>query len=252
MKKLSQILIPDHLLLNLKQDNKKNVLETMLNTLTVPHLRRSKAKILKRIAEREDLDSTGIGGGLAFPHARIDKASELTMLIGRSIEGLDWGSIDEKPVNLVFMILWQPEIPGLFNQLFATLIRQLRNRDFMLALLNASTADEVIQHLSNIEVDIKEPSEFTLGSFSLLLKLQDEEKNGPTQQSALLREEIHEALLERYDKLRRRYQQPVVHVKNGVCTGCFLKVSTGLMSKVRGQTDTLVCENCGRFIGFTS
>lgn len=252
MKKLSQILKPEHLILDLKPVKKAAALETMLGLVTVPALKKNKSKVLSRIMEREELSSTGIGGGLAFPHARVDMAKDLTMLIARSPEGLEFDSIDNEPVHLIFMILWQPEIPGLFNQLFASLIKQVRNRDFYLSLLNADSAETLIENLASVEINIDEPSDYTLGSFSLLLKLMEADSGKSKQQAELIRAEINHTLLERYDKLRVRYKNPVVPVKHGVCTGCFLRVSTGLMGKVKGRTDVLVCENCGRFIGFVS
>lgn len=254
MKKLSELLKPEHIVMDLKPGKKKAILKAMVDSITTEHLVKSKSQILTRLMEREELDSTGVGGGLAFPHARFDKASEEpVVLIGRCLEGCEYDSIDGAAVHLVVMIIWKPEIPGLFNQLFSSLVRQLRNKDYLSALINSSSAEELVDLLSTIEVDTKKPSDFTLGSFSLLVKLQEEERRaGTDDQIELLRKEVHDSLLARYDKLKKRFPNPVVPVKNGVCTGCFLKVSTGLMGKIKGQTDLLVCENCGRFIGFQS
>ena len=61
--------------------------------------------VLEALKTRERLGSTGIGKGVAIPHSRSTVTDSLTLLFARSVDGIDYTAIDEKPVHLLFMIL---------------------------------------------------------------------------------------------------------------------------------------------------
>ena len=62
-------------------------------------------ELLARLLEREEERSTGVGGGLALPHARVSGLETTVLLIGRVREGLDFGAPDGSPVDLFFVLL---------------------------------------------------------------------------------------------------------------------------------------------------
>ena len=61
--------------------------------------------VLQALKKRESLGSTGIGKSLAVPHGRTTVTSALTVLYARSVKGIDWESLDKKPVHFIFLIL---------------------------------------------------------------------------------------------------------------------------------------------------
>jgi PTS system nitrogen regulatory IIA component len=62
-------------------------------------------ELLARLLEREEERSTGVGGGLALPHARLSGLDRTVLLVGRAREGLDFGAPDGEPVDLLFLLL---------------------------------------------------------------------------------------------------------------------------------------------------
>src|SRR5262245_43497105 len=95
----------DLFLPNLQAKTKDAALEEMVSTLVGKRRIKSGGVVLEALKQRESLGSTGIGKSLAIPHGRTTIVSALTVLYARSIEGIPWGSPDDKPVHFVFLIL---------------------------------------------------------------------------------------------------------------------------------------------------
>ncbi|MGQ9707590.1 MAG: PTS sugar transporter subunit IIA [bacterium] len=77
--------------------------------------------LLQTLLKREELGSTGIGRGIAIPHGRSLLLDKLEIAVGRSTKGVDFDSIDRKPVHLLFLVMAPPQDPG--NQYLITLGR---------------------------------------------------------------------------------------------------------------------------------
>jgi mannitol/fructose-specific phosphotransferase system IIA component (Ntr-type) len=92
---------------SLEATSKTEAIDEML-AAAVAHQRLTKAKlpsIRKKIAEREHLGSTGIGNGVAVPHVKIDSIDKTLLILGRSVEGIDFEAVDGRPVQTVFLIV---------------------------------------------------------------------------------------------------------------------------------------------------
>lgn len=61
--------------------------------------------VVARVMRRESLGSTGVGGGLALPHAAADDVAEVVHVVGRLATPVNWGAIDGKPVQLVALVV---------------------------------------------------------------------------------------------------------------------------------------------------
>lgn len=96
---------------------------------------------LRALVERERLNSTGIGQGLALPHARIQKARNFSVVLGLHGEGIDFDSFDGLPVRLFFLIIGPTTENDMYVQILARASRFLRSKAD--AILAAKTPDEV-------------------------------------------------------------------------------------------------------------
>ncbi|SFK86568.1 PTS sugar transporter subunit IIA [Methylocapsa palsarum] len=99
-----------------------------------------KSAILNALQTREELGSTGLGGGFALPHARVeglDKPFCLFMSLQRPI---DYGSIDDNPVDLIFLLLSPTNIGSEHLGALAAISRRLRDQEFAQGLRNATSA----------------------------------------------------------------------------------------------------------------
>ena len=99
------------------------------------------ALVVERLTERERLGSTGFGGGIAIPHGKIDGLDHVVGLFARLSQPVDFGSIDDEPVDLVFMLLSPTDAGAAHLKALAQVSRVLRDRAFVAKLRGAATDD---------------------------------------------------------------------------------------------------------------
>jgi nitrogen PTS system EIIA component len=85
--------------------SKKRLLETLAELLANDHPRLSTEMVFERLLERERLGSTGLGHGVALPHARIKEVSQVLGAFVRTAKGVDYDASDGEPVDLAFALL---------------------------------------------------------------------------------------------------------------------------------------------------
>lgn len=99
------------------------------------------ALVVERLTERERLGSTGFGGGIAIPHGKIDGLDNVVGLFARLAHPVDFASIDDEPVDLVFMLLSPTDAGASHLKALAQVSRVLRDRAFVAKLRGAVTDD---------------------------------------------------------------------------------------------------------------
>ncbi len=94
--------------------------------------------LARALAAREALGTTGIGSGIAIPHARLPTLAQPLALFARLDKPVDWQAIDGQPVDLVFLLLSPEQDAGLHLQALAAVTRRLRDRDIAHAIRTAT------------------------------------------------------------------------------------------------------------------
>lgn len=149
--KLIDYLTAKNIKIGLEGDNKKAIINELLDIAgsVSPVLDREKA--LKGLLKRESIGSTGIGGGVAIPHAGIDNCSRILPVLALSREGLDFSSLDGEPVRIFFLILYPDQQIKMQLKFLARVSRLLRNCDLRESLLQSSSPEEAMNVLSKYE-----------------------------------------------------------------------------------------------------
>jgi PTS system nitrogen regulatory IIA component len=143
--KLSEILKPECIISDLKAHDKKGALEELSQVLTEQDPSLNKGYLLQVLLERERLGSTGIGEGIALPHGKVKKLDRLLISFGRSMEGLGFDSVDEKPAYLFFLLVAPENSAGAHLQALAKISRLLKDSNFRHRLMDANTRDEIFK-----------------------------------------------------------------------------------------------------------
>ena len=251
---LGEILDENHVLEKMTNRTKRQAIEELIDVLSKKKLISNKSEALKRVLEREALAVTALGDGIAIPHARLGVGSGPVIAVGRHPEGIEWDAPDRGPVNLIFLVLWQPERPGLFNRLFAGLVSKLVDAAFRDALLHAKGSKEIAKALSDVKVDMLAGRAAKWEADILItLQLLEAKKNagakGLERKVSLARDELPGSMLSRFDRLISYYGEALVEAPEGVCQGCNMQLSSGLACEMQKNSDSVyVCEKCGRFI----
>ena len=141
--RLSEILKPECIIPDLKAHDKKGALEELAQVITECEPSLSKGALLQVLLERERLGSTGIGDGIALPHGKLKQLDHLCVSFGRSMGGLDFDSIDEKPVYVFFLLLAPENSAGVHLKALAKISRMLKDGDFRRRLMNVRSGQEI-------------------------------------------------------------------------------------------------------------
>jgi len=127
---------------DLKSQTKKEVLTELAEVFAEGGLEIDSNRMVEVLLEREKLGSTGIGDGIAIPHGKLKGLKKLLISVGKSLPGIDFESLDGKPVHIFFMLVAPENSAGQHLKALAKISRMLKDEDFRAALMNAeSTAD---------------------------------------------------------------------------------------------------------------
>ncbi|MEA3506207.1 MAG: PTS sugar transporter subunit IIA [Elusimicrobiota bacterium] len=112
--KIKDFVSKDSIELNLKEETKKEHMAEMVGLLVDAGVVKEKAsgKIIKELLKREEMGSTGIGGGIAIPHIKTDEVSSVAGAIGISKKGIDFDALDGEPVYVSFLLLTPTGAPN--------------------------------------------------------------------------------------------------------------------------------------------
>ena len=141
---LKELIRKDCIELDAPVEEKRDLIRRMVTKLAETGVVTDLEGVTNALLERERVMSTGIGGGVAIPHAQSPSVKELAVSLSRPRAGIDFESLDEKPVQLVFMIVG-PEERGGFIRILARISRLLYSGGLQARLLEAKTPDDVVE-----------------------------------------------------------------------------------------------------------
>lgn len=129
----------DHTLLGLRGDNKRQVLQRLAEVAaTATGL--DAERLLEALLQREDLGTTGLGDGVAIPHARVAELAALTGFFARLAEPVDFEALDGEAVDLIFLLLAPASAGADHLKALARIARLMRDSELCEALRTAATA----------------------------------------------------------------------------------------------------------------
>lgn len=150
--KITDYMSEDLISLKLKSKNKDDVLMELADLIAVsPDVHNEENVIYKALIEREKLGSTGIGKGVAIPHAKTDAADRLTIAFGISKEKIDFKSLDNENVNIFFVFASPMKDSQVYLKVLARISRLIREEEFRNELLACKTPAEVIECINKKE-----------------------------------------------------------------------------------------------------
>lgn len=149
--RIKDILSPESMIMDLKATNKEDAIKEMADLEVKTGIVNDEDAFIKSIWEREKESTTGIGGGIAMPHARNKSINKARVLFAKSKKGIDYNALDKKPVHLFFMIAAPAGADNTHLQALAKLSGLLINPDLVNQLKAAKTPDEVIKLFTDAE-----------------------------------------------------------------------------------------------------
>jgi fructose-specific phosphotransferase system IIA component len=130
---------------------KEEVINELIDLLDANGLIKDRRQVADAVFAREKTRSTGIGSGIAIPHGKCTAVNELVMAIGITAEPIDFGSVDDKPVRLVILLVSPMDQTGPHIQALARISRLMLAENFRQSLENAKDAQEVLNLITRRE-----------------------------------------------------------------------------------------------------
>ena len=232
------------------------------------------ASAIEQIVAREVTESTGIGRGIAVPHARIPGMKTLACAVGRAPAGLEFMAVDREPVHLIFLICYPPAEQTTYLNFVATVSRLLRDKEHLDAMLASESAGEMFDHLAELSESFDRSQEKTISEFKseeniaevsdgqadllLLARLQLHHEMLAAAKSGRRRIEgrikgiramVDPRILKHFDRLNAGRAPALVPVEGDTCQGCFIRLPSKFIQQVRHESDRIhTCINCSRYI----
>ncbi|MCK5860940.1 MAG: PTS sugar transporter subunit IIA [Candidatus Hydrogenedentes bacterium] len=271
---LTDFIGKDCVLSDMGKKNKEETLKELTHLLFDKKRLKGVGPAIDQILAREGTESTGIGHGIAVPHARVSGLKTLHCAVGRFKEGLDFTAVDKKNVHLVFLICYPPIQQTTYLNFVATVAKLLRDDDHLQAMLKAETNQEVFDVLHELSSPMGAPEEYyardvkadpkiqetrdahadliLLARLQLCLEMYETARTGKRQikaRIANIRSLIDARILRQFDRLMASRAPALVPVEADTCQGCFMRLPSQFVQKVREDTDHIhMCKNCSRFI----
>jgi len=254
--------------------NKSDAIKELTHLLFEKKKMKDIGPALDQVVAREVTESTGVGRGLAIPHARVAATKALSCAVGRIPNGIDFMAVDHKPVYLVFLIFYPPTQQTTYLNFVATAVKVLRDPDTMAAIMAAENADDIFNILEETSQRLVESPEkvvakvhtdpgiskmpdahadlILLARMQLYQEMLDNAKTGKgelRQRIEKIRSLVDARILRHYDRLMKSQPPALVPVEGDTCQGCFMRLPSKFAQQVRQDVAHIhTCNNCSRFI----
>lgn len=154
MVKITDYMSKDLISLDLKAQNKEEVLLELSKLMEKsPNIEEGDKIVYNALVEREKIGSTGIGKGIAIPHAKTEGAKSLTVAFGISKKKIDFASLDGEPVEMFFVFASPVKDSHIYLKVLARISRLIREESFRDGLLKCKTPEEIINYIDRKEIE---------------------------------------------------------------------------------------------------
>jgi len=143
--KIADILQENLIIPALKATTKGEALDEMTRVLANVHPEIDLEELRRVLAEREQLGSTAIGGGIAIPHGKLPGLDRVLAAFGRSPSGIDFESVDGAPTRLFFLLVAPEDSSGMHLKALARISRLLKEESVRARLLTCNDSTELFR-----------------------------------------------------------------------------------------------------------
>lgn len=154
--KITDILTEDLVRVDLEGTTKEEIINAMIDLVATQPKVLDREKVRRAIFEREKIMSTGVGSGFAIPHGKTDAVSDIVAAFAITAQPIDYQSLDDQPVRLVFLLVGRDNMVGPHIKLLSRISRLMNNEDFRKQLLEAKTPKEVLEIFKQAEATFTE------------------------------------------------------------------------------------------------
>jgi len=149
--KITDILAPSCVHLDLDVSDKTDLLTKLVDVVAATGKVKDRDTLLKVILDREKLMSTGIGYGVALPHGKSNVVEQSVAAVATLREPIDFDALDDKPVNIVLLLVGTEENVGAHLRLLSRISRMVGSEQFRTSLLASHSVEDVLDLFATYE-----------------------------------------------------------------------------------------------------
>lgn len=152
---LADLLDPDLVLLQLSASTKRETIERLVDLIGHKFPELSKDEVIELVFEREDVESTSLGRGLAFPHARLDSITHLVFAVAVTEKGLPEKTIDGKPLRVICLFLTPRHMARLYLQTMSALAIFVRTEGNLERLYACQSPQQLLELFQATRLEVR-------------------------------------------------------------------------------------------------
>lgn len=153
---LSDLITKSAIIKNIEAQEKTAVLEELVGTAKKAY-RLTNFKVteaVEALLKREKIGSTGIGNGIAVPHAKVNGLSNVLGVFGRSAAGIDFNSLDGAPAHLLFLVLAPPDRPEANLKALQRIAQAIKQPNFCKFLREAKETKGIMELFREVDAEL--------------------------------------------------------------------------------------------------
>ena len=258
-------------IVKVKSAEKQLVIKELIEKLHELDLISNKERYYAQVIHRESLENTGIGNGLAIPHARTDSVTKFISIFGLLDKPIDYESIDGKPVKYVLLSIFPTEMSTRYLYLIGMMARLFSNKEkkkrldaetsvakIFTILKNESKA--YFESISEKDTSVKEDPKSLAGvpssDLDLIIRLDSlyqmydkgHDRDTVAKKIDSIKKLIDNRSLTYYERMRKKKTSPFSIVEKNSCSGCHMEIPPYQMEEIKERKGIPLCTYCGRFL----
>jgi fructose-specific phosphotransferase system IIA component len=152
--KLTHYIRPNCFIPSLQDRTREEALRTLVHAVAAQGYIKDEKDVYARLMERENIQSTAVGNGIAIPHCFTDEVPDLIIAVARAPGGLDFDSFDGKPTQVVFLLMGNRQEHSLHLKALARIARLIKSTSFIEKIVASSTVEEMVKAFEQEEARI--------------------------------------------------------------------------------------------------
>jgi len=145
---------PECFIHDLAGKNREEALREIVRVVAARGIIKDETAVLERLLERERIQSTAVGSGIAIPHCFTDEIADLVIVIARAPAGISFDSFDGRPTHVVFLLMGNRQEHGLHLKALARIARLIKSTAFIDRVVAADSVDGMVRAFEEEEAKI--------------------------------------------------------------------------------------------------
>ncbi|HUI71622.1 MAG TPA: PTS sugar transporter subunit IIA [Spirochaetia bacterium] len=143
--KLTRYIRPECFLHELTEKTREEALRRIIHEAAIKGLIKDESDLFGKLMERESVQTTAVGNGIAIPHCFTDDIPDLVIIVARAPGGLEFDSFDGKPTRVVFLLMGNRQEHSLHLKALARIARLIKSTEFIERIVSAGSVDDMVR-----------------------------------------------------------------------------------------------------------